>query len=123
MIYSQPVSTARIGAEYRYQVLATRSLGDLRIQGAQTRSFWDIEKPRFALRQGPKWLRIDEATGVLSGRPDAAGKVEVVLTATINRTVRKLDNVALGWGQEKVLATGTERVGVATQTFALVVVP
>ncbi len=79
VIYSQPICTARTGAEYRYQVLATRSLGDLRIQGAETRSFWDVEKPRFSLQQGPKWLRIDEVTGVLTGRPDAAGKVEVAL--------------------------------------------
>jgi hypothetical protein len=123
VIYSQPVCTARIGAEYRCQVLATRSLGDLQIQGAQTRSFWDFEKPKFSIEKGPKWLRIDEATGVLTGRPDAAGKVEVVLTATIDRTVRKLDDAALGWGQEKVLSSGAERVGAATQTFAIVVAP
>jgi hypothetical protein len=123
MIYSQPVRTATVGAEYRYQVLATRSLGDLRIQGGQTQSFWDSEKPRFALRQGPRWLAIDETTGVLSGKPDAAGKVEVVVTATIDRTVRKLDDNSLGWGQEKVLSTGTERVGLATQEFDIQVAP
>ena len=39
--------------------------------------YFDLEKPRFALDQGPGWLKIDEATGVLSGTPDAISKVEV----------------------------------------------
>ena len=84
--------------------------------------YFDIEKPKFAIEQGPAWLKIDAATGVLSGTPDAAGKVEVAVTATIDREVRKLDERALAWGNEKVLSTATERVGVATQRF-LVEVP
>jgi hypothetical protein len=79
----------------------------------------DIEKPRFALTQGPGWLKIDEATGVLSGTPAAPGKVEVVVTVVLSRNVRKLDESKLIWGQEKVLSEGVERVGEATQKFAI----
>jgi hypothetical protein len=120
IIYSRPVVAARVGAEYHYQVCATRSLGDLsaRMKGnEQVSGYFDLEKPRFALDHGPGWLKIDEATGVLSGTPDAMGKVEVTVTATIDRKVRKLDEKALVWGIEKVLATTTERVGTATQRF------
>ncbi len=55
---------------------AVRSLGDLRLRivaGKEVASFWDIEKPRFVLEQGPTWLQIDESSGVLRGVPDAAG--------------------------------------------------
>jgi len=122
IIYSKPVVAAKVGAEYRYQVCANRSLGDLsaRMRGNQQVSgYFDIEKPKFALDRGPAWLKIDEATGVLSGIPDAAGKVEVAVTATIDREVRNLDEKALVWGNEKVLSTTTERVGTTTQKFVI----
>ena len=117
---SRAVSQARVGAAYRYQVKSNRSLGDLRYhRGAK--SFWDIEKPDFALTRGPDWLKMDAKTGVLSGTPDAPGKVEVIITATIDTQVRKLDLNALGWGQEKGIGTTTERVGRATQKFVIAV--
>jgi hypothetical protein len=122
VIYSQPVVTAKVGTEYRYQVSTIRSLGDLssRMKGDQQQSgYYDIEKPKFALQRGPVWLKIDEATGVLSGTPDVAGKVQVALSATIDRQVRKLDEKVLAWGNEKVLSTTTQRDGTATQEFVL----
>lgn len=122
IIYSQPVLAAKVGAEYRYPACANRSLGDLsaRMQGGnQVSGYFDIEKPRFTLEKGPAWLKIDEASGVLSGTPDAAGKVDVAVTVTIDREVRKLDERALSWGNEKVLSTTTERVGAATQRFVI----
>ena len=122
MIYSKPTTAAKVGAEYRYQVLANRSLGDLtaRMKGNdQVSGYFDIEKPRFALERGPAWLKIDEATGVLSGTPDAAGKVEVSVSVALDREVRKLDPKALVWGREKVLSTARERVGVATHRLAI----
>jgi hypothetical protein len=78
-----------VGEEYEYKVSANCSLGDLsgRMQGGnQVSGYFDIEKPRFALEQGPAWLKIDPSTGVLSGTPEAPGKVEVVVTATIDRS-------------------------------------
>jgi hypothetical protein len=115
-----------VGAEYRYALAAVRSLGDLRtrvVGGKETMSYWDIESPRFALRQGPAWLKINERTGVLSGIPDRPGKVAVVVTATIDRQVRKLDERALSWGLEKILSTTAQRVGVAAQKFTVEVAP
>jgi len=125
VIYSKPVVTARVGTEYRYQMRANRSLGDLSSRmadGSQTSGYFDIEKPRFTLAQGPAWLRIDEATGVLSGMPDVPGRTDVAVTVTIDRQVRKLDEAVLRWGGEKVLSMETERVGTATQKFIIEVV-
>jgi hypothetical protein len=85
----------------------------------QVSGYFDIEKPKFTMIRGPAWLKINEATGVLSGRPDARGKVQVEVTATIERQVRKLDEKALVWGNEKILATTIERVGTAMQTFVI----
>jgi len=125
VIYSKPVVTAQVGAEYRYQVLANRSLGDLSSRmadGQQISGYFDIERPRFTLAEGPAWLRIDEATGVLSGTPDLPGRADVTVAVAIDRQVRKLDEAVLRWGNEKVLSVDTERVGAATQGFALDVV-
>ena len=86
-------------------------------------NYWDLEAPRFAIQEGPHWLKIDESAGLLWGVPDRAGKVVIVVTATIDREVRKLDPSVLSWGNEKVVATGTERIGVATQKFTIDVNP
>lgn len=126
VIYSKPVTSGKAGAAYNYQAAANRSLGDLRLRvvnGHETANFWDIEKPKYALQKAPAWLKIDESTGVLSGTPDAAGSAEVVISATIDREIRKLDEAALKWGNEKVASTATDRVGVATQKFTIEVAP
>jgi hypothetical protein len=122
VIYSRPVVTAQAGAEYRYQVLVNRSLGDLssRMEGdRQVSGYFDIEKPQFALSQSPAWLTIDEATGILSGTPDAPGRADVTVTVTIERESRKLDEAVLRWGNEKVLSVNTEPVGTTTQKFVV----
>jgi hypothetical protein len=126
ILYSSPVTYAKVGSEYRYPLSAIRSLGDLRmrlVNGKETTSYWDMEVPRFALQKGPIWLKIDAETGLLSGVPDGPGKVEVAVTATIEREVRKLDARQLSWGQEKIVSTDTHRVGVATQKFTIAVAP
>ena len=80
---------------------ANRSLGDLRLrEPGKVANFWDIEQPKFALK-GPSWLKLDAATGALSGTPDAAGKFDVEVTVTIDREVRKLDEGILGWGKRR----------------------
>jgi hypothetical protein len=126
LLYSRPVTVAKVGAKYRYTLAAIRSLGDARmrvVDGKETMSYWDVETPRFALEQGPSWLKLDAATGLLAGVPDRPGNVAIVVTATIDRAVRKLDPLALSWGHEKVVSTSTERVGVATQKFMIDVAP
>jgi len=122
VIYTRPPLTAKVGEEYKYKVSANRSLGDLsgRMQGGnQVGGYFDVEKPKFTLTRGPAWLKIDEATGVLSGTPAAPGKVEVVVTAAIDRHLRKLDESKLIWGLEKILSEGVERVGEATQRLVI----
>lgn len=121
-IYGAPAMQAKVGAEYRSQLQANRSLGDLRLRivdGKETANFWDIERPRFALQKGPTWLKIDPATGMLSGTPDAAGKVDVAVTVTIDQELRTLDDARLGWGIETVISTSIERVGSATRKFSI----
>jgi hypothetical protein len=125
-IYSQPPEAAKVGTEFRHQVSAVRSLGDLRLrvlEGKEVASFWDVEKPRFVLVQGPSWLRIDESTGVLRGAPDAAGNTDVVVKVTLERSVRRLDEGRLSWGQELVKEVVTETAGSATQRFRIAVGP
>ena len=82
-------------------------LGDVRtrvVDGKETMNYWDQETPRFALRQGPTWLKIDAGTGLLSGIPDRPGKVAIVVTATIDREVRKPGRpvAELGSGEDRV---------------------
>jgi hypothetical protein len=125
-LWSRPVTAATVGSEYRYALAAVRSLGDLRtrvVRGNETMGYWDVETPRFALAEGPSWLKIDETTGVLSGVPERPGKVVVAVTATMDRELRKLDEPALRWGQEKIVSTSRQRVGVAKQTFTLEIAP
>ncbi len=61
--------------------------------------------------------------GANLGDPVQVFKFEVEVTATIDRQVRKLDEGVLGWGNEKVLSTSTERVGSASQRFVIEVSP
>jgi hypothetical protein len=122
IVFSKAVIAARVGELYRYQIRANCSWGDLTARqegGREIASFWSIEKPRYAIGQGPSWLTIDPSTGILSGTPIAPGKVEIVVTASIEREVRKLDEAILKWGNEKVISKSVERVGVATQKFAI----
>jgi hypothetical protein len=122
VIVSAPVTAARQGAAYRYPLAAIRSLGDLRtrvVGGKETMGFWDVERLTFAIRRGPRWLAIDPATGLLRGAPDRAGSTEVVVSATIEREARRLDEEALKWGIEKVVSSGMETAGNATQRFVI----
>jgi acetyl esterase/lipase len=126
LIYSKPPEAAKVGTEFRYQVSAVRSLGDLRLRivaGKEVASFWEVERPRFVLVHGPTWLRIDESSGVLRGVPDAAGNPDVVVQVTVERSVRRLDEGRLSWGQELVKEVISERVGSATQRFRIAVGP
>jgi Putative Ig domain len=122
VIFSKPVTLAQKGKEYHYPVTAIRSLGDLRtrvVNGKEIMNFWDVERLRFRIERGPEWLSIDEATGLLSGTPDRAGKSEVVIAANLEREQQRLDEEALKWGIQKVVSTGTVTVGSAIQSFVI----
>jgi hypothetical protein len=125
-LVGQPTETARVGAEYRGRLATVRSLGDLRLRtmnGKEEADFWDIEKARFVLTRGPSWLRLDEKTGVLGGVPDVAGTAEVVITVTLERSVRRPDEGRLAWGHDQVVEVVEEKVGSATQRFRIEVAP
>jgi hypothetical protein len=86
-------------------------------------SFWDFERLKFHIQRGPQWLSIDEATGLLSGTPDRAETAAVVVSVTLQRDVRRLDEQALKWGIEKVISSCTETAGSASQSFTVDVRP
>ncbi len=125
----EPCGTAKVGAPYRGEVSVIRSLGDLRLQWVdeqETPGFWDVETPRFAIEQGPSWLTIGARTGALAGTPDTPGAVEVAITATLERSVRRLEDSGpkpwnLGLGKEKTLGVAVEPAGTATLRFRIVV--
>ena len=126
VIYSKPVVQARTGMEYRYDVLAIRSIGDLRtrvVDGREVMNYWDVEKPRFEIDQGPKWLSIDSATGQFSGKPEGAGRSEVTVSVTLESERRSLDQGQLQWGIERSTGSRRETVGIARQTFVIETVP
>jgi hypothetical protein len=126
VIFSAPPGKAKKGADYAYDVAVIRSLGDLRtrvVDGRETMSFWNIEKPRFRLERGPKWLQIDEATGRMRGKAEGAGPVDVTVAVTLERPEYRLREDDLKWGVEKVVSSGTERVGPSRQSFVIDVEP
>jgi hypothetical protein len=88
-IYTAPVTQARVSRPYRYEVGSLRSLGDYQNKPERARDnngygygYWDIEENRFALVEGPSWLRLDEAAGVLAGTPAGAGTARVRIAVT-----------------------------------------
>jgi len=118
-IHTRPVTAAKVGQQYRYQLAAIRSIGDLRSRAAGGKGYWDVEVPRFALVRGPAWLSMDDqGAGLLTGTPEAAGKAQVEVTATIDKEIRTYDLNALMWGQEKV-EVSTRQMGPATQSFTI----
>jgi len=71
-IYSDPLTTAKVGTEYRYEARCLRSLGDVQHHSKTRKTgFWDIEENTFALVEGPAWLKMNTGTGVLSSTPTA----------------------------------------------------
>jgi hypothetical protein len=90
-VYARPITEARVGQEYRYEVKSLRSLGDYQCKQDPTVNkkqyayrFWDIDENTDKITQGPSWLQLDEETGVLAGTPGAgdAGTTTVKLKVT-----------------------------------------
>lgn len=126
IVYSRPPEKAKVGAPYKYAILANRSIGDLKfrqVNGRDTAKYWDVEKFKFAVVKAPEWLKLDADTGVLQGTPPAAGAVEVEVSLVLEREARKLDPGTLAWGNEKVVSTGTEKSGTAAHRFTIAVEP
>ena len=122
-IHTQPVTKTKVGQVYSYAPGVIRSIGDLRKRAGKEdkgAAFWDIEQPVFALEQAPDWLKLDPETGTLSGTPEAPGKFEVILAASLQREERKLNSASLAWGNEKLKgSTSTKTLGPVTQKFVI----
>lgn len=84
-IYTEAPREARAGTPYRYEARTVRSIGDLGYRDfgpgqSYQSAYWDADQPHFSFEAelprcgtfDPKWLRIDPATGVLSGTPQSA---------------------------------------------------
>jgi hypothetical protein len=87
-LYTEPPPEFKPGVPYRYEARTIASIGDLRCRtiGAEcyNAAFWDAEKPKFSLIQGPAWLTMQAETGVLSGTPPAgAAEAEVTIGVEI----------------------------------------
>jgi putative Ig domain-containing protein len=104
-VYTSPLLNAKVGRPYTYQAKSLRSLGDYQCKQDPTSNtklyaykFWDIEEITFKLTEGPKWLALDEKTGLLSGTPGAAD----VGTVTVKLEIA--NQFGAGAGQEFLLS-------------------
>ncbi|HEX7896732.1 MAG TPA: hypothetical protein VF950_03175 [Planctomycetota bacterium] len=128
-LFGRLPSSAKVGETYAARVFTIRSLGDLRFRqeegdrNKQEAKFWDVEEPRFAISEGPAWLRVDARDGTLRGVPDAAGEIEVVLTVALEKRTRRLNEARLAWGHEVVTGVEAETLGRATRRFRVSVAP
>lgn len=84
LVYSTPVTTAKVGNAYQYPIQAVTSMGDLQHRyDAPGDAYWEKESLRFEKVSGPDWLSVDERTGVVQGTPkEKASKAEVVIRIT-----------------------------------------
>ena len=82
--WGAPPAEAKVGAQFSYQPGVISSLGDAQHRSGQSpvNALWDKEVLSFKLVEGPGWLAIDEATGELFGKPNAAGTVKVIIEAS-----------------------------------------
>ncbi|MEA3365721.1 MAG: hypothetical protein U9Q79_08790, partial [Candidatus Hydrogenedentes bacterium] len=82
-VYSRPVTEARVGSEYIYEIKTLRSLGDLQSRYTDPqKAFREAEAYAFTLEKGPNWLECDPSTGILRGIPSGkdVGEEEIVVT-------------------------------------------
>jgi hypothetical protein len=77
---------AKVGQPYRHELLAIRSLGDLRCRRSQKSSynaaFWDREEYTFTPIHLPEGLSLDPTSGTITGTPSEPGAFDVVVEAS-----------------------------------------
>ncbi len=78
--WSRPPEVATVGSAFAYQPGVIRSLGDAQHRDEpKGNGFWETEELTFGLREAPGWLKVDAATGKVTGTPEKAGKYRVEL--------------------------------------------
>jgi len=80
-IFTTPVTKATAGQPYRYQARTLWSKGEI-VLGSSGILRPHRDKIRFELKQAPKWLKVDEKSGLLSGTPSAGESGDVVLVVS-----------------------------------------
>ena len=115
------MTSATKGVKYQYQVAAIRSLGDLRtpvVGGKETMSFLGYRTPSIQ-DQARASVALDQREDrPLIGNARRTGQFEVAITALLERQEQRLDESALKWGIEKVIASGTMAAGSASRTLS-----
>ncbi len=91
-IFTQPATTATVGAQYEYDAKTIASLGDVAINDdlgsdEYAATFWDIEHPIYSISGAPNGISINSSNGIVSGVPSVAGSYDVQLIAQIGATV------------------------------------
>jgi hypothetical protein len=86
-IYSKPVTKAKVGTPYRYQLNTLKCIGDLQYRYAKPNmDFWEKEGYEFKLIRKPAWLEVDKNSGLITGTPGLADKGTHRVTVVCNRT-------------------------------------
>ena len=123
IIYSKPVLTAKVGAEYRYQVLANRCLGDLRVNGETPPASGTSRSPSSRLsgdRSGSRSIRLPACS---RARPMPPARPRSWSPPPSTAKVRKLDEASTQVGQREDRLHHDRRVGEASQPFVIEVTP
>jgi len=90
-VFTVPSSGPRVGKKWEYRVRAISSIGDLRCRTfvpgkyVYNAGFWDKDAVQYRLHGAPKWLKIDETTGLIAGTPGETdvGKYRFMVYADI----------------------------------------
>ena len=76
-VYSAPVTQAKAGAPYQYQIETVASMGDFQHRYDKPgNAYWEQESDRYEKAAGPEWLQVDPDTGLVHGTPPAGTKGE-----------------------------------------------
>ncbi|MEN6303888.1 MAG: putative Ig domain-containing protein [Armatimonadia bacterium] len=93
MAYTKAVTEGQVGEAYRYAPKALYSIGHYACNGSYNAAYWHREKLAWTLEKGPQWLKLEN--GILTGTPPAAGRYEITLKVTNNKSQQAQQAFAL----------------------------
>jgi len=90
-IYTIPPAKVKVGQVWKYRPMAISSIGDLRCRTfvpgkyIYNAGFWDVDDLRFHVFGAPAWVKLDEATGLITAAPGEkdVGEYSFLLCADI----------------------------------------